>query len=45
VAVLLVEDEHPLAGQGQLVGGDEAGEAGTDDDDVRGEVVHQGSCG
>ena len=42
VAVLLVEHQHPLAGQGELVGGDEAGEAGADDDDVGGEV---GACG
>ena len=40
VAVLLVEDEHPPAGQGQLVGGDEAGQAGADDDDVG--FVHAG---
>ena len=36
VAVLLVEHEHALAGQGQLVGGDQAGEAGADDDRRRG---------
>ena len=39
VAVLLVEDQHAPAGLGQLVGGDEAGEAGADDDDVGLELV------
>lgn len=32
---LLVEQQHPAAGGGQLRGGDEPAEAGADDDDVR----------
>ena len=47
VAVLLVEDQHPLAREGELVGHDEAREAGADDDDVRGErggLDHRVSC-
>ncbi len=47
-AVLLVEDQHPPPGQGELVGGDETGEAGADHDDVGGEGVrgaHGCSCG
>ena len=45
-AVLLVEQQHPLAGQRQLVGGHQAGQAGADDDHVGGEVgVHQRSSG
>ena len=32
---LLVEQQHPPAGVGQLGGGDQAGQAGADHDDVR----------
>ena len=35
--------DHPPAGVGQLGGGDQAGQAGADDDDVGVQVRHQGA--
>ena len=45
VAVLLVEHEDALAGEGELVGRDQPGEAGADHDDVGGEAVGGGGLG
>ena len=44
-AVLLVEHEDALAGEGELVGRDQPGEAGADHDDVGGEAVGGGGLG
>ncbi len=38
----LVEHEDAFTGVGQLGGGDEAGQAGADDDDVCGRCGHSG---
>jgi hypothetical protein len=45
VAVLLVEHQHSLAGEGELVGGDQPRQASADHDDVGDEGAHRVSCG